>query len=104
MMRATSDGQSVDFEIHVIMSQYESISENSMEIKVFPNPCKDQLHLSVGNDQTFEYSIHNLLGQAVIAGQAHGQEAIIDLSPCPRGIYFVTITQNGKQFVTKISH
>ena len=104
VMRATSDGQYIDFEIHVIMSQYESISENSMEIKVFPNPSKDQLHLSVGNAQTFEYSIHNLLGQAVIAGQAHGQEAIIDLSPCPRGIYFVTVTQNGKSFVTKISH
>ena len=104
VMRATSDGQYVDFEIRVTMTQYEGISENSMEIKVFPNPCKGQLHLSTGNAQKFEYSVYNLLGQPVISGSSQGHEAVIDMTPCSEGIYFVTITQNGKQFVTKISH
>ena len=103
VMRATSDGQYVDFEIRVTISQYEGISENSMEIKVFPNPCKGQLHLSTGNAQKFEYSVYNLLGQPVISGSSQGHEAVIDMTPCSEGIYFVTITQNGKQFVTKIS-
>ena len=104
VMRATSDGQYVDFEIRVTMTQYEGISKNSMEIKVFPNPCKGQLHLSTGNAQKFEYSVYNLLGQPVISGSSQGHEAVIDMTPCSEGIYFVTITQNGKQFVTKISH
>ena len=103
-MRATSDGQYVDFEIHVTLSQYEGISENSMEFKVFPNPCKDQLHLSTGNALQFEYNVYNLMGQTVISGCSQGYEAVIDMTPCSEGIYFVAITQNGKQFVTKISH
>lgn len=104
VMRATSDGQYVDFTIHVTINSCEGIHENSMEIKVFPNPCKGQLHLILDNAQPFEYSVCNLMGQTVIRGCSQGPEALIDMTPCPEGIYFVTITQQGKPFVTKISH
>ncbi len=104
VMRATSDGQYIDFTIHVTMNSCEGIHENLMEIKVFPNPCKGQLHLTIDNAQPFEYSICNLMGQTVISGCSQGHEALIDMTSCPEGIYFVTITQQGKPFVTKISH
>jgi len=103
-LRATSDGQYVDFDIQVSANDVTGLDENAVAILVFPNPCKDLLHLSVGNAQSFEYSVHNLLGQAVVTGRSEGQETVLDLIQCPEGIYFVTISQNGKQSVTKIIH
>ena len=103
VMRATSDGQYVDFNIHVVINSYEGLDENTLIVKVFPNPCRDQLHLSVGNNQAFEYCIHNLLGQTVMSGESQG-EAVLDLGSCPSGVYFVTVIQNGQRFVSKINH
>ena len=103
-LRATSDGQYVDFDIQVSANDVTGLDENAVAILVFPNPCKDLLHLSVGNAQSFEYSVNNLLGQAVVTGRSEGQETVLDLIQCPEGIYFVTISQNGKQSVTKIIH
>ena len=104
VMRATSDGQYVDFNIHVIMNEYLGVAENSLEAKAFPNPCKNQLHLTASNGRAFEYHIYNLVGQSIAAGQSQGQEVVIDLSHCPKGIYFASIHQNEEHYVIKIIH
>lgn len=104
VLSATSDGQTVDFNVHVVMNHYVGIAESQMEAKAFPNPCKDQLHLSVGNGQAFEYTLFNLLGQTVLSGQSQGEAVVLDLSQCPGGLYFASITQDGKQFVIKVTH
>lgn len=104
VLSATSDGQTVDFNVHVVMNHYVGIAESQMEAKAFPNPCKDHLHLSVGNGQAFEYTLFNLLGQTVLSGQSQGETVVLDLSQCPGGLYFASITQDGKQFVIKVTH
>ena len=101
-IRAHSNGQSVDFNIHVILHEYVGLNETQVRYKVFPNPTQGQLQLSAGNSKGFEYRIHNLLGQQVRSGRSDEETTSIDLSACPKGIYFVTLNQNGTSYIEKI--
>lgn len=97
ILRATSDGQSVDFNVHVILNEYVGIGENALTIEVYPNPCKGLLHLSTNNGQDFEYRIYDLMGKTVASGWSQSSETIVDLNQCPTGVYVVEVIQNGKQ-------
>lgn len=102
-LRATSDGQSIDFNIHVIVNEYVGVEEDFVDLKLYPNPCKGQLHLKVDNNDSFEYHIYNQMGQRVATGWSQVQETMVDLSHCPGGIYFVSVIQNGKRFVKSVT-
>ena len=101
-LRASSDGQTVDFIIHVVLNEYVGVEENGLTFKVHPNPCQGVLHLSLVNTQEFEYSIINMMGQTITQGHSQGQETIVDLSQCPAGVYLISAIQNGKRFVQKL--
>lgn len=101
-LRATSDGQFVDFNIHVILNEVLDVEEKGLSLKAYPNPCQGQLHLSTDNAEGFEYHIYNMMGQTITMGSSVGNEAIVDLSQCPSGMYLVSIVQNGKSSVIKI--
>ena len=101
-MRATSDGQSVDFNIHVILNEYVGVEEKELAIEAYPNPCQGMLHLSMDDVQEFEYSIINMMGQTITQGHSQGQETMIDLSQCPAGVYLISAIQDGKRFVQKL--
>ena len=101
-MRATSDGQHVDFNIHVVLHHYVNVEEQQVVIKIVPNPTQGPLHLSMKNGGDFDYSIHNLMGQLVLSGTLNGETADIDLSFCQKGIYFVSLSSQGSTHVEKI--
>lgn len=101
-LRATSDGQSVDFNIHVVLSNCVGVVENALTVKTYPNPSEGLFHLATDNTKPFEYQIYNRMGQIIVTGYSEGQEAIVDLSQCPKGIYFVTIIQSGKRSTNKL--
>ena len=85
-----------------MLHHYVNVDENQTSFKVFPNPAQDCLHLSMGNQRGFEYRIHNLLGQSVLSGRGEGGAATVDLSACLKGIYFVTLLQDGATHIEKI--
>ena len=101
-IRASSDGQTVDFIVHVVLNEYLGVEEKGLAIKVYPNPCQGMLHLSLVNAQEFEYSIINMMGQTITQGHSQGQETMIDLSQCPAGVYLISAIQDGKRFVQKL--
>ena len=101
-MRATSDGQYVDFNIHVIMNQVVGMGEYMFNTVVYPNPSSGLLNLLVANAQGFDYEIYNAMGQIVMRGDVIGQEAALDLNDCPKGVYFVSILMDGKRLVQKV--
>ena len=101
-IRASSDGQTVDFIIHVVLNEYLGVEENELAIKVYPNPCQGILYLSSTDVREFEYSIVNIIGQTIAKGHSQGQETMIDLSQCPVGVYLVSVVQDGKRFVQKL--
>ncbi len=102
VLRATSDGKTVDFSIHVVMHHYVGVEEQHLQVRVFPNPVESQLHLSVDGAQRFEYSVYDLLGQVVVQGRSQGEEVLLDASSWVKGIYFVAITREGGQIIEKV--
>jgi len=101
VMRATSDGQYVDFNIHVIIKGMEGVGESTTTFMAYPNPTSGALTLFVANAQRFDYEVYNFIGQSVMQGTAVGQEAVINLSDCPQGVYFVSVNYDGKRIVQK---
>ncbi len=101
-MRATSDGQYVDFNIHVIMNEVEGVGENKVNIITYPNPTSGLLNLVVATAQGFDYEVYNAMGQVVMHGNVIGQEAALDLNGCPKGVYFVSILMDGNRTVQKV--
>ena len=101
-MRATSDGQYVDFNIHVIMNEVEGVGENKVNIITYPNPTSGLLNLVVATAQGFDYEVYNAMGQVVMHGNVMGQEEALDLNGCPKGVYFVSILMDGNRMVQKV--
>ena len=101
-MRATSDGQYVDFNIHVIMNEVEGVGENMVSVITYPNPTSGLLNLVVANAQGFDYEVYNAMGQVVKRGDVIGQETALDLNDCPKGVYFVSIIMDGNRTVQKV--
>ena len=102
VMRATSDGQFVDFEIHVVMNQVVGVDENGSSFVAYPNPTSGTLTLTVADAQRFDYELHNISGQSVMRGSAVGSEIQLDLGECPKGVYFVSIRWNGNRLIQKV--
>lgn len=101
-LRAISDGQYVDFNIHVIIVEVEAVSENEMCFMAYPNPTSGVLTLSVANTQSFDYEVYNFMGQVVMNGNVVGQETHLDLNDCPKGVYFISILRDGSRYIQKV--
>ena len=78
----------------------ESIGENSITTKVYPNPTKGEFTLE-GEDLN-HVRIVNVYGQTVYNADLEGNQVRIDLSQMAKGIYMMHIEANGGQAVKKI--
>lgn len=102
-LRATSDGQYVDFVVHVVMNVVEGVEESQIGIEVYPNPTKGPLVFVVPQAQGFDYEVYDLSGRIVLSGNAMGDEARLDMSGCPKGTYCVAIVWNGNRLIERIT-
>lgn len=80
------------FNAHTLCNTRVGIDEQSIKptIKIYPNPAKTDLYLSISQTDKNEISISNLLGQVLI--QTKNQNRI-DISNLTNGIYIITIKQ-----------
>ena len=101
-MRATSDGQYVDFSFRVIMNHVEGVEEDAMAMQVYPNPTNGMLTIRMDESQSFDYEVCNLMGQCLLNGQAQNGSAQIDLSSCHQGVYFVVVSCGGSRVIRKV--
>ncbi len=101
-MRATSDGQYVDFTIHIIINEVEGVDENTTGFMAYPNPTSNALTLIVDDEQGFDYEICNLMGQVVMHGQTKASKVTLSLGECPKGLYFVSILSKGNRMIQKV--
>lgn len=62
----------------------------------FPNPVVNTLHFQSASYQVFEVTITNFLGQAVLNTFAFPNQPL-DVSELQAGIYYATISKNGRQ-------
>lgn len=64
------------------------------EIELFPNPCKDWIHINLKNNKCEEISIINNTGKVVMKLYNPCNLKSLDLSELPSGIYFLKIQTN----------
>jgi hypothetical protein len=85
--------------------QIESTSEEAVmsEIKLFPNPAKDNLMVTLSNFEemgSVTYSIVNAIGQVVYTGAIISNETSINISTLNSGMYyFKTSAQTTKPII-----
>ena len=101
-MRAISDGQYVDFTIHVVMNHVEGVQEYRFCFVAYPNPTEGKLTLSMSEASDFSYHVFDLVGQCVMGGNIQGNETSLDLSGLNKGIYFISLEWDDSQLIRKV--
>ena len=100
-------GQVEDYNINIVASAVhaQAVSEIALsdkleqtDLKLFPNPVGDILHLAVKEFKNARYKIYNTNGQILISSEKLKDE--INVSKLSTGIYILEIT-NGEKTITK---
>lgn len=101
VIRATSDGQYVDFNIHVIINYVpDGVDENeSVSISVYPNPTHDFIHVETCHGASVQcIDLYDITGRKVLSST----ESEINVSTLPEGVYFISIFTENQKFVERI--
>ncbi len=102
VMRATSDGQYVDFPVHILMYIVEDVEEISHAMTVYPNPTQGMITIDLSEGQSIEYEVYDLVGQNVLRGRSNDGSARIDLTSCRQGIYFIAVAWGENRLIQKV--
>ena len=75
----------------------EAASSQQSAVSVYPNPTAGLVYVKTDGMPISDITIHNITGQPVAtqAFQQSGNQAIIDLSPLPAGVYYLTVKSGG---------
>lgn len=87
---------SINFKSSVGISQ----NSTSPDIRVFPNPTKDELYLSGLTQKVYRVEIMNALGTTLLSKSVSAQETI-NISEFPNGTYFIKIYSGDKPTIRK---
>lgn len=101
VLRATSHGQTIDFEINVIMHYvYDDVDDNVMVmISVYPNPTQDVIFVGANDGLPIQQvEVFNVTGQKVISST----ETEINVSALESGMYFVRVTADDRIVIRSI--
>ena len=101
-MRATSDGQYVNFNFRVIMNEVEEVEENHYGLKAYPNPTDGRLTLTMEGASGFDYHVFSLMGQCIMNGKVTGNETTLDLGHLNKGVYYISIEWNSNRLIKKV--
>ena len=75
---------------------------SNSDINIFPNPTKSSITISYANNDKFNLSIFNTLGQSVFSEDAIINSKSINISEFNKGIYFLIISDlKGNKLLTK---
>ena len=85
-------------------SSYVGIKENSLikRIRIFPNPCEDNLFIELPGINKYEVNIYNIFGNKVFSKVMNNSEEL-NLGFLKSGVYVLSFTnKDGKTFYKKI--
>ena len=101
VMRATSNGLYVDFNIHVIINYVpDGIDENeNIAISIYPNPAHDIIFVGANNDLPVQHiEMYDITGRKVLTST----ETEINVSELESGVYFIRINCNGRDAIHRV--
>lgn len=79
--------------------------ENASFVSVYPNPSNGIFYLGTGGEKdkiaVRKADVYNILGEKILTAFP-GQDGLLDMSFCPGGIYFLTISQGDQVKKEKI--
>ena len=102
-MRATSDGQYVDFTVHVVINYvYDGLGEHEMGMTLYPNPTDGKINIAFADQQGFDYTVYDMVGQTVMQGQSQGEATQIDLGGLQKGVYFIALVRDKCKRIEKV--
>ena len=94
------DIQSGDYALGVWNEKYVGINEsNETLINIYPNPAKNHINITLGNETKGNVSITNQLGQTVKDVMINGKELIIDIEDLTSGVYFINVANQKMKFL-----
>lgn len=80
-----------------------SIDENQLTgLEIFPNPTTDQFTVSLNGSVDASVSVVSTTGAKVMDNTSFSNAIIISTNQWERGIYFVTVTNNGQTVTNKV--
>ena len=86
----------------------DEISKSGYNNSVYPNPSTGVFRVSIsdsppaGGLSEFDWEVSNTRGSIIAIGNNQGHNFTIDLSPQPKGIYYLRISSGGLQTVKKL--
>ncbi len=80
------------------VSNLTSITNNTKEFSLYPNPAHGHLVIDPGNTNPYDITISNLNGKILYHKAGHRGKQIINLSDLPQGIYIIQL-QQGDEFI-----
>jgi hypothetical protein len=72
------------------------IASDEPEISVFPNPSADELKIITNSAEQLQISLYNSIGDIMLEKILPGKMNSMDLSSLPNGIYFYSLSSDGK--------
>lgn len=94
----TEDGNFED-EMNIIVSPITSVEITDLEVKLYPNPIQNVLHIETGNITNYEIVITDIAGN-VLHSQFDSKQ--IDFSNFAVGNYFLTLITNNNYYNFKL--
>lgn len=99
----SSYGESEDYSIYINSrnsSERELVMEN--ELIIYPNPVKDICHISLKGSNSSKSDIRIIDIQGKLVMKTILTESDLNLSHLKPGLYFITLTDNNKNYTKKI--
>lgn len=100
VLRATSNGLYVDFNVNVIINFVpDGVEENELRVSIYPNPAHDIVTVETRLIASVQrINICDITGKMILSTT----ELRIDISTLPEGIYFITVFTENQKIVEKI--
>ncbi|PZR02637.1 MAG: hypothetical protein DI539_27410, partial [Flavobacterium psychrophilum] len=92
-------------EVTTTIQSVAGINDNNISLfNAYPNPASDYVNLKLSNTDGdgFEVTVIDMLGKTVFKNSYTANEASLNIASLNTGIYFVSITANGKHQVKKL--
>ncbi len=86
-------------EISFVFTKIANTTEHSQEVKIFPNPCSNEINIFLPNNTLTEYTIFSISGKILDSGTIENTNNRINTANLSEGIYLIRIGNRLLKFV-----